>query len=267
MNRTRLTAATAVLALSLAGAIAPASAGTADASDTGTEAATYRVSLKASTKLAVRKQDTVSLTGTVRPKAPGTKVAVQLQYEGRKAWRTIGSAKVKSDGSYRFTDKPVSRLDRSYRVVKAGDSAATRGVSRERAVEVLGWDWLDGRTPSAVQNVANAFPMPINGIDYGHTLYATKAFTTGFAEYTLGRQCLLLETTVGLSDRTASGGQGSVKISRDGVAAYQRDFNLGQSESLSIVVEDTFRVRLDFAQLNGTPATEPSAGAARVLCD
>lgn len=265
-----MTAAAAVLALSLAGAIAPASAGTAGtsgAAGTAAQVGSYRVSLKASTKVATQKESKVKLTGKVSPKAPGTKVTVQLRYDGKKAWKTIGSAKVKADGSYRFTDKPTTRLDRSYRVVKTADRAATKGVSRERDVKVFGWDWLDERAPSATKNVLDIYSMPINGTDYGHTLYADRLVTTGFIEYTLGRKCLLLETTVGLSDRTPTGGQADIKASRDGVAAYERAFDLGQSESLSIDVEDVYRIRLDFTQLNGTPATEPSAGAARVLCD
>lgn len=263
MNITRISLAAALVAVAAAGSVAPSYAG----SDTAAAAAKYRVSLKVSAKEAVAKEEKVILTGKVSPKAPGTRVTVQIQYEDENAWRTVGRAEVKGDGTYRFADKPTTRLDRDYRVVKTGDGRATQGISRERTVEVFGWDWLDGRTPSAAKNVADIFSMPINGDDYGHTLYVGKAFLTGFAEYTLGRKCLLLDTTVGLSDLTATGGQASIKISRDGVAVYQRDFNLGESESLSIDVEDVFRVRLDFAQLNGTPATEPSAGAARVLCD
>ncbi|MEO5852327.1 MAG: hypothetical protein ABIQ15_07425, partial [Nocardioides sp.] len=142
MNKSRLTAATAVLALSLAGAVAPVSAG---ASDTVVQAAAYRVSLTTSTAQAVQREDRVKLTGRVSPKAPGARVTVQLQYDGKRAWRTIGTTTLKRDGSYVFKDKPVSRLDRRYRVVKPGDDSATKGVSRERAVEVFGWDWLDAR--------------------------------------------------------------------------------------------------------------------------
>jgi len=263
MSITRISLAAALVATAALGAMAPAQAGSSDSA----ARAAYRVSLKASTVEAVQKQDVVKLTGKVSPKAPGTKVTVQIQYDGQDAWRTVGKAKVKSDGSYAFTDKPTSRLDRSYRVVKPGDRAATRGTSRSRGVEVFGWDWLDARAPSASANVLATYVMPINGDDYGHTLYADKAFKTGFTEFTLGRKCLLLDTTVGLSDRTETGGQAGIKVSTDGVAAYERAFTLGQDDALSLDVDDVYRVRIDFTQLNGTPATEPSAGAARVLCD
>ena len=48
---------------------------------------------------------------------------------------------------------------------------------------------------------------------------------------------------------------------------YSRLFDLGQSEFVRFDVSDVYRIRLDFDQAAETPDTEPSAGAARVLCD
>jgi hypothetical protein len=260
----RLTVAAAVLAAAAAGTLAPAHAG--GASDAAA-AAKYRVTLKVSEKEAVEDETKLALTGKVRPNPNGGKVTLQLQYDGEDRWLNLRTAKVKKNGSYKFTDKPRSREDRSYRVVKAGDGKARKGVSKERAVEVSGWDWLIYETPSATTNVLEAFEMPINGVDYRNTLYGDPAQAAAFTEFTLGRKCSVFEATFGLSDRTETGGQASILVRNDGVNVYHRVFDLGQSDPKTIDVSGVYRLRMDFAQVVTTPDTEPSAGAARVLCD
>jgi len=226
------------------------------------------VSLKISAKEATARQDTVKLKGAVTPVPPkGSKVVVQLKYENRDTWREIGTAKVDKSGKYTFLEKPKSHLDRVYRVVKAKDDKAGKGTSRERALHVLIWSWLTGWTSSASQNVVPISSMPINGDDYAQTLYVDRTHPTGFTEFTLGRNCVTLESTVGLSDRTETGGKASIRLTNDSVVAYQRVFDLGYSDALSIDVTKVYRMRFDFAQVPNTPVTEPSAGSARVLCD
>ena len=129
MKTLSLTLAAAMIATAAAGAVAPAQA---DSDSAAAAAAAYRVTLKSSTNDAVQSEDKVSLTGKVTPKAPGTKVTVQIQYEGKKAWNSIGTAKVKERRLLPFVDKPTSRLERSYRVVKPGDNKATKGISKAR---------------------------------------------------------------------------------------------------------------------------------------
>ena len=141
-------------------------------------------------------------------------VTVQVMYENQKTWQKAGTATVKSNGKYRFIVKPESRLDRVYRVIKATDDKATKDISRERRLGVIGWSWLTQLTPSATENVFSASKMPINGDDYSHTLYADRGWPTGFTEFTLGRDCTALETTLGLSDRTETGGRASITVSR-----------------------------------------------------
>lgn len=261
----RLSISTAALAVAAAGVLVPAGSSTAAPAD---EAAKYQVTLTISTKLATAREDKVALTGIVSPKPPeGSLVTVQVMYENQKTWQKAGTATVKSNGKYRFVDKPESRRDRVYRVVKATDDTATKDVSRERGLRVIGWSWLTQLTPSAAENVFKINQMPINGDTYSHTLYTYEGWPTGFTEFTLGRNCTILETTLGLSDRTETGGRASIAVSQDGTVAYFRTFDLGQSEFKRFDVADVFRVRIDFAQEAGTPTTEPSAGAARVLCD
>jgi len=243
-------------------------AGVAATTTTADAAAKYRVTLKVSATHVVADQDELVLKGRVSPTpGPGSKVIVQLQYEGKDTWKKIGTAKVNSKGKYTFTDEPSSNLERSYRVVKKGDGRAALGTSKERAVEVSAWEWLDARTTSAGENIVSTYSMPINGEDYPHTLYLDRTKDTGFIEWTLGRKCTELEATFGLSDRTATGGKGSVLVANDGTPVYSRVFNLGESELRSISVENVYRLRIDMAQDATTPDTEPSAGAARVLCD
>ncbi len=207
MRFARLTVAAAALAVATA-TLTPAVSG---AAGPAAPTAQYRVTLKASTKVAVAKEDKVTLTGAVYPTPPeGSQVLVQVQYEKTNAWVKAGTAQVKKDGTYRFVDKPKTTRDRIYRVVKHGDKVAKQDKSRERALHVIGWSWLTDLIPSATENVFKAATMPINGDDYAHTLYVDRAFTTGFTEFTLGRDCTSLEATYGLSDRTETGGRAAI---------------------------------------------------------
>ena len=101
-------------------------------------------------------------------------------------WRKIGGAKVDKSGNYKFLDKPQTRLDRAYRVVKAKDDKAGKGTSRERGLHVLAWKWLTQTQPSATENVLAASSMPINGENYVQTLYGDRTQPTAFTEFTLG---------------------------------------------------------------------------------
>ena len=248
--------------------VAAGAAATMTPADASSAAAKYRVTLQVSSNDVVADQDELVLTGRVYPTpGAGSKVTVQLQYEGKDSWKSIGTAKVNKKGKFTYTDEPTSSQERSYRVVKKGDGNGAKGISRERAVEVSAWQWLDERSTSAGANIVSAYSMPINGDDYRHTLHLDKAYDTGFIEWTLGRKCTELEATLGLSDRTETGGRGSVLVTNDGTPSYSRLFNLGESQLVSIPVTDVYRLRIDMAQDVTTPDTEPSAGAARVLCD
>ena len=251
------------LSLAAAGAALPPAASGAAA-----PAAHYKVSLKASTKGVVAGEEKVKLTGTVFPVPPeGSKVVVQVKFENLNTWAKIGTANVKSDGSYKFVDKPLTSRDRVYRVMKRADKVATADKSRERSVQVKAWQWLDGMTPSAAENVALGGTVPINGDDYPHTLFVPRTSPSGFIEFTLGRNCFTLETTFGLSDRTETGGRATILLGQDAAPVYARTFDLGQSEAFTKDVTDVYRIRFDFVQVPETPQTEPSIGAGRVLCD
>jgi hypothetical protein len=264
MRSTRLAVSIAGLAVAGAGLTVP----TAEAAPAPAPTAPYHVTLQASTKVAVAKQDKVVLSGTVTPKPPeGSKVVVQAKYDNGTVWRKLGTAVVKPNGKYRFIDKPNTHFDRAYRVSKKADATALADKSRQRSVKVLAWNWLNQMQTSAGEGLSAAASLPINGDTYTHVLYAPTLIETAFAEYTLGRNCTTFETTFGLSDRTETGGQATISLTDDGVVKYARTFNLGESDDQTIDVTNVYRMRLDFAQVTTTPDTEPAAGTARVLCD
>ena len=125
-----LSVATALLTVVTAGVMPLASASIGP----NRSATRYRVTMKISTTRAVAHEDTVTLTGTVSPAAPGTEVKVQVRYEGEATWRKAGSAKVKNNSTYTFSFTPTTRLDRAYRVVKPADDHARADTSRERTL-------------------------------------------------------------------------------------------------------------------------------------
>ena len=182
-------------------------------------------------------------------------------------WKKVGTATVKPNGNYRFDVEPESHLDRSYRVVKKTDDKGEGDTSRERAVAVTAWSWLNRLAPSAGANVIKTDKMPINGDVYGHVLFSPTSSSTAFTEFTLGRNCTDLDVTFGLSDRTETGGKAFMSLKSDGAIAYARAFNLGESDTKLVDVTGVFRIRFDMAQDDTTPDTEPSLGAGRVLCD
>ncbi len=265
MRFTRISIASVALAAVSAGLVAPAAPGSAAGVGQATK---YHVTLQISAKEAVAGEDTVKLTGTVTPRPPeGGKVVLQVKYEDKATWKRLASTTVKASGAYKFVEKPGTSLDRVYRVVKAGDAVATADKSRERALSVTKWQWITTLTPSAMENFLGNGTVPINGDDYAHTLFAYSTESAGFTEFTLGRDCVTLEGTFGLSDRTETGGRATLQVRSDGVLAYDRTFGLGESEAKSIDVSNVYRLRIDFAQVPETPATEPSVGSGRVLCD
>ena len=265
MRFTRSFIASLALAAASAGLAAP---GVAAPAAGAAQATAYHVTLQISAKEAVVGEDKVKLTGTVTPKPPeGSKVVLQVKYEGKSTWNRLAAATVKASGAYKFLEKPGTSLDRVYRVVKASDAVASSDKSRERALAVSRWQWLTNLTPSAVDSLTSKGTLPINGDDYAHTLFAATTSSAGFTEFTLGRDCATFEGTFGLSDRTETGGRATLQVRSDGALAYDRTFGLGESEAKSIDVSDVYRLRIDFAQVADTPVTEPGIGAGRVLCD
>lgn len=263
-----VTRARAALATLLVGGLSAATLtaiAPAQAADQERAAAPWKVWLQTNGSEAVQ-GDKVILKGRVVGGEKGQKVIVQLQYEGRKAWTTLSKTKLNADSKFKTTDKVSTTRDRTYRVIVPADTSHSKGTSNGRFVETYGWRWLGSFTPSAQENVTVS-TLPINGESYSNTIFSPRTAKTAHAEYTLGRKCTRFEGTFGLSDRTDSGGSADIKLAADGRVVFQKTFGLGQSDEQSIDVTNVYRIRLDYAQIEGTPETEPGAGSAQVLCD
>ena len=96
MNRITALAATAALAASTLALAAPTQA----APGVHAKARTYQVTAKASTDVAIAKEDKVKVKGRVTPKAAGQKVVLQQRVGNKKKWVVTGKAKIKRNGTY-----------------------------------------------------------------------------------------------------------------------------------------------------------------------
>ena len=76
----------------------------------------------------------VTITGTVSP-AKGGKVVLYKRISGKK-WKREATARVRSNGTFQFTDKPKSRQNRQYRVTKPKSGKYRQGTSRPMRLKV-----------------------------------------------------------------------------------------------------------------------------------
>ena len=246
-------------------AAGPVAAGPAPApAPAQAQAAPYAVTLAAS-RTSVEQGQRVVLTGKVRPRAAGEKVVVEVRYGGHRTWRKTGTAKVKRTGRYRFVDTIQTARSRAYRVVKPAGDGLRRGTSRQVEVTVHAWQDLGGRTPSAESGTQVEHGVPINGVTHRTAILGETTSRASYLEYTLGRRCTQLRTTIGLTDRTPSGGTGTVAISADGTSLFSQAFGLGSSVDQVLAVGGVYRLRVDLTQTSAT-VTEPALGTAQVLC-
>ena len=264
MSFNRLSIATALLAVVAAGVVPLASA----SAGPSRSATTYRVTMKISTTRAVANEDTVTLTGTVSPAAPGTKVKVQVRYEGQTAWRKAGSAKVRKNSTYAFSFTPTTRQDRTYRVVKPGDDHATGG--HEQGTEAPGHRMGVAEQPDPEPHAGRRRHQ--HDADQRRELRAhacTRVSTPPRASSSTRWAATPTRSRPPTGSRTgrrpADGAP--IAVTTDGVPSFSQTFDLGQSVLQTTNVTDVYRIRIDFSQIADTPVTEPSAGAARVLMD
>ncbi|KAA1380428.1 hypothetical protein [Aeromicrobium fastidiosum] len=76
----------------------------------------------------------VTITGTVSP-ARGGKVVLYKRISGKK-WKREATARVRSNGTFAFTDRPKSRQNRQYRVTKPKSGKYRAGTSRPMRLKV-----------------------------------------------------------------------------------------------------------------------------------
>lgn len=258
-------AAAATVALASLTPITPAS----PAPDVGVRqsaAPAFKVVASINRTEAVAGEDTVRITGKVRPKAAGQKVFLQQRPEASKRWRKSGTATIKPSGRFVLKDEPSRAGVRYYRVLKPAGAGMKAGTSRELRLDVWGWERLTWRAVGANSGVWVGSYTTFGAVGYDDSLVLKTAGTAGYVEYTLGKKCRSLRATYALTDDSLTGASGSVSVSVDGSSVVTHPLATGTIvEDHVIDVTNAFRVRFDFVA-SATPAGRSAVGYPEVLC-
>ncbi|KRC63828.1 hypothetical protein ASE12_03035 [Aeromicrobium sp. Root236] len=167
---------------------APAHAGTA-----------YKVSLSVSaTTLDYGK--TLTLSGSVSPKAAGAKVTIQRRV-GSGSWKSITTRTLSSTSRYSYAVKPGPGVV-GYRVIKSRSGSHATGISSTRTVSVYRWRYLaDLPTASATSMTTGTFTLN-NSFDTATTRSYAKSvrlLSGGFGQWSLvGLHCRLFQSSTGV---------------------------------------------------------------------
>jgi hypothetical protein len=265
MNRIARVACVAAAALALVSPTPIASASPAADPGIRQAAQTYKVVASINTSEAVAGEDTVRITGKVKPRAAGQKVVLQQRPEGSNRWRKSGTARIKSSGRFVLTDEPSRPGVRFYRVLKPGGDGVKAGTSRELQLDVWGWYKLAYLMAGAHSGVLLDVYTQFGAEPYYDSLVQQTAGTPGYVEYTLGRKVRSLRATYALTDDSTSGASGSVTVSVDGTAVVAHPLATGTIvKDYVIDVRNAFRVRFDLVG-SATPAGRSAVGDPEVL--
>ncbi|QIG41906.1 hypothetical protein G5V58_03115 [Nocardioides anomalus] len=262
MHRRNLVAST-VLALSAALTLTATSADAADAAPASqARAGSYTVTADVN-KTEPESGQKVTITGTVKPAAPGAQVRVQVRYAGQKTWKTLGQARLSRSGSYRFKDQVTSVRERRYRVVKPADARRAQGTARTAKVTVFGWRDLTsiGAVPGGTLYEGGG--ATIAGSHYPSSLRGGNQTASSAIEFNLNRDCKTLDATVGIDDASASGSSATLTLAADGTQRFQGTFGLAQAQHVVSDVTGVFRISLSATQTGGAYA---AVGSPKVLC-
>jgi len=258
MNRITSMAAVAALAAGSLALATPTQAAPA-------QARTYKVTASINETLAIGKETTLKVRGKVTPKAAGEKVVLQQRVGNKKSWRSTGTAKIKSNGSYVLKDDPSTPGSRQYRVLKPASNGIAKGFSKSLAVQVYSWARLASRVQGPATNVA------IGGVTlatdyYFPSLVTQTAGTPSSVEYTLGRKCLSLRSSYALTDQSATGSTGSVTVSADGTVLANHALMLGTIVADEVLdLTGVYRIKFDLTT-SATPVAVAAVAEPEVLC-
>ena len=128
----------------------------------------------------------------MKPSAPGSSVTLQVRYEGRNSWKTIGHALLSSSSRFKFQDRVGSVRERKYRVVKPAGPNRAAGHSPSLKVTVFGWRDLTSLEPATYANLAETTYVDIGGVRYPNSLrsyYFGPQSPNVSIEYNLNRDC------------------------------------------------------------------------------
>jgi hypothetical protein len=266
MNRIVRAAVAAVASLGLVSMAPVVTAASAPAPEVHKSAPTFKVTAAIDKTEVVAGEDTVRITGRVRPKAAGEKVVLQQRLGTSNRWTKSGKATIKPSGRFVLKDDPSRAGVRFYRVLKPASDGLKAATSRELQLDVWGWEHLTWRTAGANAGVAIPSYTTIGTVGYDDSLVLQTAGRTGYVEYTLGKKCRSLRATYALTDDSATGASGSVTISVDGTLVKTLPFATGTIVSGDVVdVTNAFRVRFDFVG-SATPAGKSAVATPEVLC-
>jgi hypothetical protein len=262
---TKSIAAGAVLAVAITGtaALAPAGAAPSHHPTAHDRSGSYRVTAKVNKTEAIL-NSTVKIKGSVSPAAPGAPVTLQVKYEDRKSWKTIGHGHLNAAGKVSFKDKVGSVRKRLYRIVKP--AGAGHGAGQGTAPRVTVFGWRDLTSINAVQNTgfSSASSLNINGVAYPSSLATVNYGAQPFhVDYNLNRDCKQLQATFGLDDRSTASGTATLSLSTDGTQKYVGGFALTQSQKVTLNVTNVFRISLSAATASGGIG---AVGSPKVLC-
>lgn len=257
-----LVALAPVAALTTAGG--PASAGLA--TSVASRATTYSVVARINQSEVVSGEDVVRIAGSVKPRAVGQVVVLQQRLDGKKGWKKSSQGVIKQNGSFVLRDRPSAPGIRFYRVVKAASGGVKAGTSRQLRLEVWSWQRLVDRAHGAYNGVG-FWETPQFGTEtYPDSIVDYTPGSPAYVEFTLGGKCRSLRASYALTDTSASGANGTVRLTVDGVGV------LGVNLATGTIVRDhvtdvtgAFRIRFDFTS-SYIPAGYAAIGTPEVLC-
>lgn len=266
MKRTARAATAAVASLALVSMAPVVSAAPARAPEVRQPVAAFKVIALINRTEVVADEDTVRITGRVRPKAAGQTVVLQQRLDGTTRWKKSGTARIKASGRFVLTDEPSRPGVRFYRVLKPAAGGMKAGVSRALRLDVWGWQRLTWRAVGANSGVYVGGYTSFGAVAYDDSLVLRTAGAAGYVEYTLGERCRSLRATYALTDDSATGASGSVAVSVDGALRVTHPLATGTIVKDHVIdVTNAFRIRFDLAG-SAMPAGRSAVGLPEVLC-
>lgn len=259
-------ALTAVPALADAPAQGPTSATGSVERGAAAPAQPYKVRARINKSEVVAEEGKVRITGSVMPRVKGLKVRLEQKVGSTRRWKPSGTTKVRPNGRFAFTDEPSNSGERLYRVVVPGAKGRLKGISKEMALDVWGWEplaWQLYRAPA--EKVVGGTPS-VGTTPYRNSLVTQTAGEPGFVEFTLGRKCRSITFSTALTDMSITGSTGEAKLSVDGTAQVVRPLAIGVVPvEQKLDISNAFRIRFDLSA-TGTPSGQAAVLTPMVLC-
>lgn len=274
MHRTSIAAAAIAAVLPLAALAVPRASTAAAASSSTTTGADQRrvpapaVEIEATiNRRELTAGEFVKVRGRVTPKAAGQKVILQQRLSGQRRWRESGVAKVKPTGRVVVLDQASTPGHRSYRLLMPATEAFGRSVSNEVWTAVWGWRSLTLSYAEGARSGVDTDVAPVISTNMRpSSIVLTSSGTTGFVEYTVGRECRALMGTYALTDESETGATGTVTVTVDGRPVVTHGMGTGTIQEFHTVdITNAFRIRFDL-EASATPAGRAAVASPSVLC-